>query len=82
MITMSPEVETDKSDKSTDPENKQTTMENLPGTDVKNLESTKSANKPITRAPINEEKFTGLATNHFLSIIVLSVMFVPFFLNA
>ena len=46
MITMSPEVETNKSDKSTDPENKQTTMENLPGTEVKNLESTKSVNKP------------------------------------
>lgn len=71
MITMSPEVETNKSDKST-----------FPTTEVNKLENTKSANKPTTRAPIREKKYTGSATNHFLSIIVFSVMFVPFFLNA
>ena len=62
-----------------------------------NFENTKSANKPRTKAAtdgddekeatvereaIGEKEATGLATNHFLSIIAISIIFVPFFLNA
>ena len=66
-------------------------MANFSSTEVKptltisqDLENTKSANKPITKAPIDddENEATGLATNHFFSIIAFSVMFVQFFLNA
>ena len=66
-------------------------MANFSSTEVKptltisqDLENTKSANKPITKAPIDddENEATGLATNHFLSMTAFSVLFIPLFLNA
>ena len=90
MSTISPEVETNKNtnttDNSTKSENKQTTMANFSSTEGK-LASTISQNlgntiKKVATDKDDQEKTTGLATNHFLSIIAISIMFVPFFLNA
>ena len=88
---------TNTSDKSTNSENKQTTNANFSSTKVK-YTSTISQNlgnnaskitaletKSITKSATDEDdktEATGLAINHFLSIIAFSIMFVPFFLNA
>ena len=101
MATMSPEVETDKnantSDKSTNSENKQTTIANFSGTEDKSTSTisqnlgnnaskiTTLENKPSTKSATHEDdggEATGFATNHFLSIIAISIIFIPFFLNA
>ena len=96
MSTMSPEAETNKnantSDKSTNSENKQTTMAKFSTAEVKStlttskkLENTKPADKKITKKVTggdDKDEASGLATNHFLSIIASAAMFVPFFLNA
>ena len=74
----------------TNPEKKQTTIGNFLSTEVKSnltisqkFESTKSANKKITKAAKPDPWVFGHAgTNNFLSIITFSVMFVPFILNA
>ena len=86
MSTMIPEVG---SNKSTNSENKKTTMANFPNTEAKptltisqNLENTKSANTPIKKTITDKDEASGLATNHFLSFNAFSVMFVPFILNA
>ena len=94
MTTMSPEAETNKnentSQKFTNSENKQTTMARFSSTEGKStsanytLKTTTIENKPITKAVTDEDdeqEATGLATNHFLSINAISIMFVSFFLN-
>ena len=76
MSTMIPEVG---SNKSTNSENKKTTMANFPNTEAK---PTLTISQNLEKAVTDEEKATGLATTHFLSCIVISIMFVPFFVNA
>ena len=76
----------------TNPEKKQTTIGNFLSTEVKSnltisqkFESTKSANKKMTKAatdPADPWVFGNHGTNNFLSIIAFSVMFAPFILNA
>ena len=80
----------------TNPDKKQTTIGNFLSTEVKSnltisqkFESTKSANKKITKAATDDDDpkpdpwvFGHAGTNNFLSIITFSVMFVPFILNA
>ena len=87
---MSPEVAHTSTDK-------QTTMANLSSTEGKSTSTitqnlgnntskiTTLENKVITKVSTEkdaEEKATGLATYHFLSINAISIMCVPFFLNA
>ena len=75
----------------TTPEKKQTTIGNFLSTEVKSsltisqkFESTKSANKKMTKAATVKDPwiFGNHGTNNFLSIIAFSVMFVLFILNA
>jgi len=75
----------------TNPEKKQTTIGNFLSTEVKSnltisqkFESTKSASKKMTKAATTVDPyiFGNPGTNNFLSINALSVMFVPFILNA
>ena len=84
MSTMSPDAETYKNtnsiDNSTNSVNKKTTMAIFSSTDYTSKITTLE-NKPTTKAVTDEEKATGLATKHCLSIIAISV-FVPFFLIA
>ena len=79
----------------TNPEKKQTTIGNFLSTEVKSnltisqkFESTKSANKKMTKAATEQDSsvdpwvFGNPGTNNFLSIIAFFVMFIPFILNA
>ena len=44
--------------------------------------STLTISQNLEKAVTDEEKATGLAATHFLSSIAISIMFVPFFVNA